>query len=62
MTLTEIKFRLITIAEKRKRPYFDMIAVKEVHEAFKNNTYHELKNYVLAEMEVSVLNMVELGR
>lgn len=62
MTLTEIKFRLITIAEKRKRPYFDMIMVKEVHEAFKNNTYHELKNYVLAEMEVSVLNMVELGR
>ncbi|SSO92481.1 Uncharacterised protein [Acinetobacter baumannii] len=43
MTLTEIKFRLITIAEKRKRPYFDMIVVKEVHEAFKNNTYHELK-------------------
>ncbi|EFF86445.1 hypothetical protein HMPREF0013_01778 [Acinetobacter sp. SH024] len=62
MTLTEIKFRLITIAEKRKRPYFDMIVVKEVHEAFKNNTYHELKNYVLAEMEISVLNMVELGR
>lgn len=62
MTLTEIKFRLITIAEKRKRPYFDMIVVKEAHEAFKNNTYHELKNYVLAEMEVSILNMVELGR
>lgn len=62
MTLTEIKFRLITIAEKRKRPYFDMIVVKEVHEAFKNNTCHELKNYVLAEMEISVLNMVELGR
>ncbi|MEB3793689.1 hypothetical protein MSG72_01285 [Acinetobacter sp. IK22] len=62
MTLTEIKFRLITIAEKRKRPYFDMIVVKEVREAFKNNTYHELKNYVLAEMEVSILNMVELGR
>ncbi len=62
MTLTEIKFRLITIAEKRKRPYFDMIVVKEVLEAFKNNTYHELKNYVLAEMEVSILNMVELGR
>ncbi|MFP0866956.1 hypothetical protein ACLD0L_00175 [Acinetobacter baumannii] len=62
MTLTEIKFRLITIAEKRKRPYFDMIVAKEVHEAFKNNTYHELKNYVLAEMEISVLNMVELGR
>ncbi|MFW2004455.1 hypothetical protein ACG9ZC_04140 [Acinetobacter baumannii] len=62
MTLSEIKFRLITIAEKRKRPYFDMIVVKKVHEAFKNNTYHELKNYVLAEMEVSVLNMVELGR
>ncbi len=62
MTLSEIKFRLITIAEKRNRPYIDMIAVKEGHEAFKNNTYHELKNYVLAEMEVSVLNMVELGR
>lgn len=62
MTLSEIKFRLITIAEKRNRPYFDMIVVKEVHEAFKNNSYHELKNYVLAEMEVSVLNMVELGR
>ncbi|MFV5310582.1 hypothetical protein VXR22_19525 [Acinetobacter baumannii] len=62
MTLTEIKFRLITIAEKRKRPYFDMIVVREVYEAFKNNTYHELKNYVLAEMEISVLNMVELGR
>ncbi|WP_228302749.1 hypothetical protein, partial [Acinetobacter baumannii] len=62
MNLSEIKFRLITIAEKRKRPYFDMIVVREVYEAFKNNTYHELKNYVLAEMEVSVLNMVELGK
>lgn len=61
MTLTEIRFRLKTIAEKRNRPYFDMIGVREVHEAFKNNTYHELKNYVLAEMEVSILNMVELG-
>ncbi|SSO58104.1 Uncharacterised protein [Acinetobacter baumannii] len=62
MTLSEIKFRLITIAEKRKRPYFDMIVVREVYEAFKNNTYHELKNYVLAEMEVSVFEHGGVGQ
>lgn len=43
MTLTEIKFRLITIAEKRKRPYFDMIVVKEVHEAFKKQYLPRIK-------------------
>ncbi|HBI1384563.1 TPA: hypothetical protein JI393_RS14370 [Acinetobacter baumannii] len=47
MTLTEVRNALILIAQKSKRPPYEIYIAKEVHRAIQNGTDHPLLDHVL---------------
>lgn len=48
----QVRTALIQVAEQSNRPHFGMLVVRDVKEAIKNNTYHNLKNRVLREIYI----------
>lgn len=48
----QVRTALIQIAEQSQRPHFGLFVVRDVKDAIKNNTHHNLKNLVLREIYI----------
>ncbi len=44
LTNSDIRFFLVWLANIKRRPHYEIIVVRQVINAFHNNTDHELKN------------------
>ncbi|MDM1757172.1 hypothetical protein HX127_06180 [Acinetobacter sp. 256-1] len=56
-TSQQIRQALIQIAERNGRPHYTAMVVRDVLDAFRNNTFHPLKPHVDA--ETVVINVVD---
>ncbi|TVT77635.1 hypothetical protein [Acinetobacter colistiniresistens] len=53
LTNSDIRFFLVWLANIKRRPHYEIIVVRQVINAFHNNTDHELKNEILALADLS---------
>ena len=54
LTNSDIRFFLVWLANMKRRPHYEPIVVRQVLNAFHNNTDHDLKS--------EVLNLADLSR
>lgn len=54
LTNSDIRFFLVWLANMKRRPHYEPIVVRQVLNAFHNNTEHDLKS--------EVLNLADLSR
>lgn len=53
LTNSDIRFFLVWLANIKRRPHYEIIVVREVINAFHNNTEHQLKTEILSLADLS---------
>jgi len=53
LTNSDIRFFLVWLANIKRRPHYEIIVVRQVINAFHNNTEHQLKTEILSLADLS---------